>query len=400
MSVSSVALTPMYPFAVSAGSLQSPPKNKALEKEEAVKPMFDFEPLSAAIFAQLLEEDGDVNDAANALIQNNPDILVEFSSYRPSIVKKAFKEYLINTAYKDRDSICKTAEYLCIISILNSKQPMIVNLEGNMVYNLWASRKERVQSLISVTEELIALAFVKDIVGLERYSIKLNQMEAELAQTLALFCYLNDDYREVIEVLVLNTTQAGGSPRYPKCKKDFKEFWQNLSILGNEKLKLSQLLGRIHQKQVSLRSQMGQLYQVQEQKEAKKMIPLRESFFKTHESEIWKEGEKLFKAVFKETLVPKNLRADFSRALAQAGGVSQDSDISSIWNVWELYAGTPHLFDLGDFMRHFINVLSEKRFQQLVSKEKTLEKTFFEFFGQKATFSTLKKWAKSQKPLV
>src|SRR5262245_32530357 len=92
-------------------------------QEEVFKPIFDVEVLSLAIKGQLNDCGNTPYWAADALSTQNPDLLMQFSIYRPSQVNKIFTDSLKNTEYSEEDQelICDTARQLCITGLINSK---------------------------------------------------------------------------------------------------------------------------------------------------------------------------------------------------------------------------------------------------------------------------------------
>ena len=427
-----------YMGAASNDSSQ-PTLNKRKKTEEIFKPCFDVELLATSIFSELLDTTGSHRErrVANEMSMMNAEILMQFSVYRPSVIKKVFADYLQASGYElnDRESIGQTVNQLCVISVLNSKyQGTIVELEEKITGFLEASKQERFHEMITSANKLLSAPVGKSLGKLQQLTANLRSMEAEISNAFDLFYYVSDDCQECIDILARETKFQNDALRYPLCREHFAQFCQNLNLLANEKVELLRLQTQIREKQNRVREEMKLLYETQESKEANlpstEMIPERDRFCNENESLLWTLGGDLLSRVFTATLAYKKSHKEWQFPRGFVPAINKSADLTTNWKkfefaklfpskgspsfpafdapfVWEVfgkYAKIDHLTDLGCFMRQVINELPEESFQKLVgasaeNRGKSLEQAFFQKFKKTATFVTLKDWALTLHPL-
>ena len=430
-------------------ALPDEPFTKENFQEEAPKPLFQFKEICDGLAQNLadsfenlgealveLEEgqEGAEELAATTFIDSNPDVLLEFSVHTPDKVGTEFRAYLKKNKYLDIDSILKAVDHIYLIALINSKFGDSVKILNDNVKNyLSISTKKNVQTVIQSIRESISLPFIEEIRELERYSAALNKKVSEIDELLDLFPYASSEYREQILLLSKKTKLTVGGYRYPFCERFFSRFCQNIDLLSQEKKELMTLRVQILNRRNELQEKIGAFYLAQEQSvpiDATTPIDLdRERYFNEQQSFLWENGIQLLTNVFAATLMLKknNRKIRFPNDFFQA--VQNSSTLNSDWNglqigrllpkrkrpefpefqagyissVWSDYTDDiAHLVDFGDFMRQFIQAMPKELFEMLVNpkdKNKALKRVFFDFFGEDATFFSLKEWALTTKPL-
>lgn len=407
------------------------------EEEEVVmsQPLMDFELLTTIVSMYLEENSGEHPErAATSISSANPEICLQFTGSHSQIMN-GLQTYLTGSSYsaKIKKFLTNTIHEMVVISLLNSRyQKVLETLEGNIQSYLSISTTENFHKMIDNTKALLSSVIPQNLSELQLHCFELNKALGEISEALDLFYYLDPEAEESIRLLAQNAKIDDEFPMFGDCQVSFPRLCQNLRTLSHEKTELTQLRREILEKQTILQRKQRELLEDQETKQAPRetvsMSGERSRFYNADPTFFWNNGILILKEVFVNTLLSHKSKA-FTKELSAAMDLAsmqslnwsrntfaelcpkkgtsplptfEDGYINEVWGHYT--KEIDHLTDIGDFMRHFINSLPERSFEQLKAssdKAKDLRKAFLTFFHRngKPNFQDLKAKAQKFQPL-
>lgn len=388
----------------------SSPVVKRAKGEEETKPvlLFDVEML-VTVISLGLQDESSTTQVAETIAATTPDLLHSLIHCAPHQFTELFKN-------QPKD-VQRTAQKLYTLSLHHSHYySTLTKLEREISTYLQMSTKERFEAVINRAKDALS---VKPNENLESYQTAMKligQATHQIEEALALFNYVDSEYRGRLVVLYANSFDSNDNPVFPECRKFYSTLCQNLYICRNEQAQLMQLRRALFARTLELQQKARSFYAPVESATS------RTPFFNQHQPLLWEVGSELLKAAFWTTFAEKRkyktfIPENFYNAVQQTAKINDwqkysfkfflnaapdPLPVGFVENIWGTYS-TANIADLGEWMSHLIHALPMATFEKLATeiketqaKKELLLQTFEDYFKtqQKGslTFPKLKSW--------
>lgn len=323
------------------------------------------------------------------------------------------KEYLSEFMHAVTDIpvrvIHNVVEQIYTISLQNGRFARTLEiLEENIDDYIESTEKEHLQSLIAKATKILTKKSPNDIDKIEKQKGQITTVSKEIAEMIALSCYIDPGYQKPIQILL-----AGAE--YEECRLKFPRLLQNLQIAQNEFTQLRLLSNQLREKQAELSSKAQPLYAAEASSEAPSP---REIYLQGNYELFWNGGVKIIIEAFKRTFidaqsknaVPRDIRQSVKNAAQvdlrwsgytanflknNAASMTDSAFISTVWT--NLSENDPE-----DLMRLYLAVLSQSQFDTLKEQIRAsqtpsviLESSTHTILGSNPTLQALNTWCEN-----